>query len=487
MPTNESQPPSVAPTGDLGVTGTPGVTLAELVSVPEFRLSCETGSGGLERQVRWAHTTELLDPSPYLRGGELVCTVGTSLVTEQACRRFVAAVVQAGCCGICFGSGDVHEGAPKGLIAACNLVGLPLLVAPLGVPFMEISEYLARSRVRAEAAASERASRLVVELLAKVRMQASMSELLDLAVAEIGGQLVLSAAGQTLESSGNIQATSGAIATMFAQSPDSAALTWSGAGVAPSVSLIATLAQVLGVARHEHDIEQDLHRERVGQLLTLVGDRLANSSALTDTILNAQLATSELVFSVWPAGASRVLATALIAVPHALGETPTATFAITGRSDPLRTASQQLGVLCGLSRQVPLADSAHGIGEARAAFEIARRSGGCVGPEGLTSLDGLLEQQPPERLRPFVDQLLRPLLDSDTNRHTAYISTLTTYLRCDGSLQATARAEFLHVNTVRHRLDRVRQLTGRDPLQFDDRVALAIALWTHRNVKPGQM
>jgi purine catabolism regulator len=487
MPTPESRPQSVASAGNPGAPGSAGVTLSELVGVPEFRLTCATGGTDLQRQVRWAHTTELLDPSQYLRGGELVCTVGTSLVTEQACRRFVAAVVQAGCCGICFGSGDVHEGVPRGLVSACETVGLPLLVAPLGVPFMEISEYLARSRVRAESAASERGGTLVVELLSKVRMQAPMSELLDLSAAELGGQLILSEAGQTLESSGKIQATDGALATVFAQSPDGAALTWSGADVAPSVSLLATLAHVLGVARREHDIEQDLHRERVGQLLTLVGDRLANFSALTDTIANAHLSASGLVFSVWPAGASRVLATSLVAVPHALGETPTATFAITGGSDPLRAASQQLGVLCGLSRQVPLADSAHGIGEARAAFEIARRTGGCVGPEGLTSLDGLLEQQPAERLRPFVDQLLRPLLDSDTNRHTAYISTLTTYLRCDGSLKATAQAEFLHVNTVRHRLDRVHQLTGRDPLNFNDRVALAIALWTHRNVTSDQV
>jgi DNA-binding PucR family transcriptional regulator len=156
--------------------------------------------------------------------------------------------------------------------------------------------------------------------------------------------------------------------------------------------------------------------------------------------------------------------------------------AITATADQVRAAAEQLGVACGLSRPVPLADSARGLGEARAAFEMARRDGGCVGPEGLTSLDGLLEQQPPDRLRPFVDQLLGPLLASDARRGTAYVPTLATYLRNDGSLTATARAEFLHVNTVRHRLERVRLLTGRDPFAFDDRVALAIALWAYENL-----
>jgi DNA-binding PucR family transcriptional regulator len=108
-------------------------------------------------------------------------------------------------------------------------------------------------------------------------------------------------------------------------------------------------------------------------------------------------------------------------------------------------------------------------------------SGGCVGPEGLTSLEGLLAQQPPERLQPFVDQLLEPLLGSDRRRRTDYVTTLATFLERDGSLTATARVHFLHVNTVRHRLERIKELTGRDPLVFNDRVAFAIAMWSRRS------
>lgn len=477
--TGRELPPSVSTSG-------PGVSLAELLGLPEFRLACASGVSGLEAEVRWVHTTELLDPSQYLRGGELVCTVGASLVDDQACRLFVTAVAAAGACGICFGSGDVHDGVPQGLVSACEEIGLPLLLAPLGVPFIAIGEYLSQSRVKAETAAGERGSTLVVALLAMVRMQATTAELLDQAVTELGGQLVLNEDGGAVESSGRPHDIDDRIRTVYAESPDGAALTWSGAGPAPTASLVATLANVLGVARHGRDIEQDLQRERVGQLLTLVGDRLANPSALADTLADVGLPSGGLIFSVWPAGASRMLAFSLLGVPLALGETPSATIAVTSVADPVRVAAARLGVVCGLSRQVVLADSARGIGEARAAFEVARRIGGCIGPEGLTSLDGLLEQQPPERLRPFVDQLLRPLLASDASRHTAYINTLTTYLDHDGSLTATARTEFLHVNTVRHRLERIRQLTGRDPLRFNDRVALAIALWAFRNAESRQ-
>jgi DNA-binding PucR family transcriptional regulator len=67
------------------------------------------------------------------------------------------------------------------------------------------------------------------------------------------------------------------------------------------------------------------------------------------------------------------------------------------------------------------------------------------------------------------------------------VQTLRAFLRCDGSLQRTAREQYLHVNTVRHRLSRVHELTGRNPLVFDERVALAIALWAMDRRAPSSL
>ncbi|MEZ0076487.1 DNA-binding PucR family transcriptional regulator [Planotetraspora sp. GP83] len=55
------------------------------------------------------------------------------------------------------------------------------------------------------------------------------------------------------------------------------------------------------------------------------------------------------------------------------------------------------------------------------------------------------------------------------------------FLDCDGSVGATSRALFLHVNSLRHRLARIEAVTGRNPLRFEDRVALAVAMWTQDN------
>ena len=454
------------------------VTLRDLLAASELQLACASGEDDLDLPVRWSHTTELLDPSPYLRGGELVCTIGTSLTTADACETFTASAAGASAAGVCFGVGDVHDQVPPALVSACARLGLPLLVAPLGVPFMAISEYLAQRRVEAESATGERSSRLLAELLAHVRRQASTQELMELAVETLGGSLDLFVGDQLIQRSVGREVAADTM--KVAATTEDVTLTWRGAGARPSPSLLASLVRVLDVARHERDVEQDLRRERTGQLLSLVGDHLADPGALDSVITEAGLATTGLVFSVWPAGAARVLASSFIA-PVALGETPSATVAVSNNDAEVRSVALALGVVCGLSRTVVPGESARGIGEARAAFELARARGGCVGPEGLTNLEGLLAQQPPERLKPFVDQLLEPLLASDRHRRTDYVSTLATFLALDGSLTATARAQFLHVNTVRHRLERIKDVTGRDPLVFNDRVAFAIAMWSRRS------
>ena len=140
---------------------------------------------------------------------------------------------------------------------------------------------------------------------------------------------------------------------------------------------------------------------------------------------------------------------------------------------------QLLTLPCGYSNSVDIDDLPRSIAEARAALELARRRGGAVGPGALTSLEGLLEQRPEQRLAPFIDQLLTPLIAADDRQGSRHVDTLRTFLRLDGSLQGTAKDQYLHVNTVRHRLARIHQITGRDPMVFADRVALAIALWAY--------
>ena len=78
-----------------------------------------------------------------------------------------------------------------------------------------------------------------------------------------------------------------------------------------------------------------------------------------------------------------------------------------------------------------------------------------------------------------------PLREYDGEHGTRLVETLRTFLESGGSVGAASRALFVHPNTLRHRLSRIEALTGRNPLRFEDRVALAIAIWAEDDPAPG--
>ncbi|MET7281419.1 helix-turn-helix domain-containing protein [Kribbella sp. NPDC005582] len=64
------------------------------------------------------------------------------------------------------------------------------------------------------------------------------------------------------------------------------------------------------------------------------------------------------------------------------------------------------------------------------------------------------------------------------------LDTVSAYLDSGGSIEATARAMFIHANTVRYRLKRVADLTGLQPLNPRDAFTLRVALALGRLLNP---
>jgi hypothetical protein len=60
--------------------------------------------------------------------------------------------------------------------------------------------------------------------------------------------------------------------------------------------------------------------------------------------------------------------------------------------------------------------------------------------------------------------------------HAPLLATLDAYLAHGGSLEPAARSLFVHPNTMRYRLRRVTEITGRDPWDPRDMLALTVAL-----------
>jgi hypothetical protein len=76
-------------------------------------------------------------------------------------------------------------------------------------------------------------------------------------------------------------------------------------------------------------------------------------------------------------------------------------------------------------------------------------------------------------IEPLVE-ILRKTLKQDVR------TTLATYLELAPSIEGCARAQFIHVNTVRYRLKKVHDLTGLDPAEPTDALTLRIALMLDR-------
>ena len=82
----------------------------------------------------------------------------------------------------------------------------------------------------------------------------------------------------------------------------------------------------------------------------------------------------------------------------------------------------------------------------------------------------------PGELRRFYEETVRPLVAYDQQYETDLLGTLSTFLECDASVNATAARLITHRHTVRYRFERVRELTGLDVQSTDGREQLSLGL-----------
>jgi sugar diacid utilization regulator len=90
----------------------------------------------------------------------------------------------------------------------------------------------------------------------------------------------------------------------------------------------------------------------------------------------------------------------------------------------------------------------------------------------------------PEEVRSFYEDTVSPLVRYDDQYRTDLVGTLESYLEHNCSMNATASAIYAHRHTVAYRLERVRELTGLDPLQSEDRERLGLGLKVYRIIAP---
>ncbi|MGY1807067.1 PucR family transcriptional regulator [Blastococcus sp. SYSU D00669] len=160
------------------------MTVREALAVPVLRAAGPVvlaGAAGLDRPVRWVHTTELVDIAPLLRGGDLVLSTGIALPDAPGdLTAFAESLDGSEAAGLVIELGRRWREVPAALVEACERLGLPLVA-------------LARE-VRFAAVAQAVGERIVDEQLTELREAQRVHEVFtELSVAEAGPPEVLQA------------------------------------------------------------------------------------------------------------------------------------------------------------------------------------------------------------------------------------------------------------------------------------------------------
>lgn len=118
-------------------------TLLQLLAQPGLDLRLVQAGPG-DPELSWASTTELLDLSGYLEGGEIIMTTGLALgYDDPRWRDFVASLSRARVAAIGFGVGINHDRLPPPLLRAASTYRVALFEIPLPTPFIAVSKAVA--------------------------------------------------------------------------------------------------------------------------------------------------------------------------------------------------------------------------------------------------------------------------------------------------------------------------------------------------------
>jgi PucR family transcriptional regulator, purine catabolism regulatory protein len=132
------------------------------------------------------------------------------------------------------------------------------------------------------------------------------------------------------------------------------------------------------------------------------------------------------------------------------------------------------------SRPAPVGSLRRTFHEARCALEAAALANGTSAPvasyRDLGAFQLLLSLQDDDALRLYCDSVLSPLEDASGEYGDELMRSLEAFIEQNGQWEKAARELYCHRHTLRYRIRRVEQLTGRDLSSARDRIEFWLAL-----------
>jgi PucR family transcriptional regulator, purine catabolism regulatory protein len=362
--------------------------------VGELGLTLQSGQDAAKAHVRWVHITELLDPTPWLKGGELLLSTGIQLDGPKSQRALIERLVEHDIAGLGFGTGFGHKRLPAALLTAARKHDFPLFEVPYELPFIAITERVFAQLVEERYDMLQRSMAgdvLAEALTGNLYPEELQAKLRPFGIGEQAAVLVFSAADQT------------AAAMMLERALTRAQV--SGL-VAIRAGLVCAVVDIEGIEPDPLELAVRLR----GELAARLGEVRAAASR------------------------------------------------------PAATHSLRL--------------SFH---EARCALEAARLRGEGSAEEvasyrDLGAFQLLLSLQDDDALASYCRGVLGPVEQGEGEYGEELLRSLDVFIENNGHWEKAAAALYCHRHTLRYRIKRVEQLTGRDLGSARDRIEFWLAL-----------
>lgn len=505
--------------------------LSELLDAPELGLRLLHSAGGaLDRPTGRLVTTDLLEPGRYLNGGEVVLTGLVWRRRPADSELFVASMAGRGASTILAGKALLGE-VPEDLLAACRRHEVTLIEVPIEIAFADVTEYVAAA---GSAETGARLSASLVrqrQLLSSIAAGRSLDELAARISAEIGhdcrvltptGRHVVPGPGElddetvdvitrrflTADRTPAVAEVGGATYSLF---PVGSGLgnrltawvlviegdhtQWSH----DHVEAVHELCAIGALDRARRDEGRRALRPLVADALALVESGAPHAEVavrLRQAGSHAERPMVVAVAELRDGGPSEVALSLFEDVALTVGPAVVAPGRdgllvgflpfVPGLPEQMRRAFGRLAaglvrarLAVGISGETTVDALTGALEEAR----FAQRAAGAgrvpvsvVTSDEVASHVLLLATLPDDVRRTYTHRVLGPVLEHDRRTHAELLTTLQEFLACSCSWARTAESLHLHVNTVRYRIERVEQLTGRDLSRLEDRVDVFLAL-----------
>lgn len=474
----------------------------------------ELADDALDRPIRWVHSSDLVDPTPFLADGLVLLITGNQFADDAGADDYDAYVhrlVARGVLALGFGTAVVREDVPEALVTACRSHGLPLFEVPYGTPFIAVA------RANAEAIAARDYARRSWALAAQraISLAALRADGLGATLTELSKQLgawvgLYDAGGTLLREHpvGGCEAARDELRAEVAGVLRRGARAASALTIGSAPYTLQTLGRggslrgVLAMASPELDHEG---RGVVTSVIAMAGlaleqqervqrGRASLRAGLLQTLLSGDTALVRRVGR--EIGAPLPAAPVQVALVRGLGrhmgvlervdlaafDAPGSVFAgridddlaliVPEGSELPADVAERFDAHVGVSGAVPHAELSAAVDAARAA--LAATSSGLV-PISAVAGSSVLRDPSPVTVS-LAREMLAPLRRHDADNSTELLATLRAFLENDASHEATAQAIGVHRHTVRSRVQAAEKVLGSSLASFPARAEIWAAI-----------